>query len=249
MKLKSIYTALAAISCLGLSSAHAASIDIVGPSSFQQGVDTTFDLDIFGNNLLEGLNSAGDLSFYTQGGGLTINFDPAILQVNQTSFDEFGTNNSATDIWDFQRTATFDNVNGVIDLFVARTGTSLTMPASQLLTSIRFDIIGAGDSVLDIASADVSIGGFAYTADVAPPDPTGPQTTISAFYCVDGIQTFDAANQPTCGHGAPDGEPSIFLNDGLISVAPQTVVPVPAAVWLFGSGLIGLVGIARRRNV
>lgn len=26
-----------------------------------------------------------------------------------------------------------------------------------------------------------------------------------------------------------------------------TVVPVPAAVWLFGSGLLGLVGIARRR--
>ena len=25
------------------------------------------------------------------------------------------------------------------------------------------------------------------------------------------------------------------------------VVPVPAAVWLFGSGLIGLVGVARRR--
>ena len=27
-----------------------------------------------------------------------------------------------------------------------------------------------------------------------------------------------------------------------------TVVPVPAAVWLFGSGLIGLIGIGRRRN-
>jgi hypothetical protein len=26
------------------------------------------------------------------------------------------------------------------------------------------------------------------------------------------------------------------------------VVPVPAAVWLFGSGLIGLLGIARRRE-
>jgi|GEM_PF-1917926 len=29
---------------------------------------------------------------------------------------------------------------------------------------------------------------------------------------------------------------------------PQEVVPVPAAVWLFGSGLLGLVGIARRKK-
>ena len=27
-----------------------------------------------------------------------------------------------------------------------------------------------------------------------------------------------------------------------------TLVPVPAAVWLFGSGLIGLIGIARRKK-
>ena len=26
-----------------------------------------------------------------------------------------------------------------------------------------------------------------------------------------------------------------------------TVIPVPAAVWLFGSGLLGLIGIARRK--
>jgi len=28
----------------------------------------------------------------------------------------------------------------------------------------------------------------------------------------------------------------------------STVVPVPAALWLFGSGLLGLIGIARRKN-
>jgi len=28
-----------------------------------------------------------------------------------------------------------------------------------------------------------------------------------------------------------------------------TIIPVPAAVWLFGSGLLGLVGVARRRTV
>ena len=27
-----------------------------------------------------------------------------------------------------------------------------------------------------------------------------------------------------------------------------TVVPVPAAVWLFGSGLLGLIGVARRKK-
>jgi hypothetical protein len=30
-------------------------------------------------------------------------------------------------------------------------------------------------------------------------------------------------------------------------LGPVTVIPVPAAVWLFGSGLIGLAGIARRK--
>ena len=28
----------------------------------------------------------------------------------------------------------------------------------------------------------------------------------------------------------------------------ETVVPIPAAVWLFGSGLIGLIGVARRKK-
>jgi hypothetical protein len=30
--------------------------------------------------------------------------------------------------------------------------------------------------------------------------------------------------------------------------AAVAAVPVPAAVWLFGSGLIGLIGMARRRK-
>ena len=28
----------------------------------------------------------------------------------------------------------------------------------------------------------------------------------------------------------------------------MTIVPIPTAVWLFGSGLIGLIGIARRKK-
>jgi hypothetical protein len=51
-------------------------------------------------------------------------------------------------------------------------------------------------------------------------------------------------------HILTDGTPasgSIFWDDASLSATPA-VVPVPAAVWLFGSGLLGLVGVARRRK-
>ena len=38
----------------------------------------------------------------------------------------------------------------------------------------------------------------------------------------------------------PNGDDSAWVGAG--------VIPVPAAVWLFGSGLIGLVGVARRKK-
>ncbi len=48
-----------------------------------------------------------------------------------------------------------------------------------------------------------------------------------------------------------DGGVTDYFN-GLVPVMSLTIttsaVPVPAAVWLFGSGLIGLIGIARRKK-
>ncbi len=44
---------------------------------------------------------------------------------------------------------------------------------------------------------------------------------------------------------APGG--AIFLDSASLTVS-SAVIPVPAAVWLFGSGLLGLVGVARRRK-
>lgn len=40
----------------------------------------------------------------------------------------------------------------------------------------------------------------------------------------------------------------VYYEAWSVDFAPAAVIPVPAAVWLFGSGLIGLVGVARRRK-
>lgn len=55
--------------------------------------------------------------------------------------------------------------------------------------------------------------------------------------------------------GNGDGIPGVTVADGpfvdtsFAIDGTLTAVPVPAAVWLFGSGLIGLFGVARRRNI
>ena len=51
-------------------------------------------------------------------------------------------------------------------------------------------------------------------------------------------------------HSSPQTRPDYTTSSGTASflVRDVTVVPVPAAIWLFGSGLIGLIGIARRKK-
>jgi hypothetical protein len=45
----------------------------------------------------------------------------------------------------------------------------------------------------------------------------------------------------------------LFASDALyresgLAIAPVSPVPVPAAIWLFGTGLIGLIGFTKRRK-
>jgi len=73
--------------------------------------------------------------------------------------------------------------------------------------------------------------------------------------CAPSNNSFDGKRSTGYADIIPGQEDVYFFNpyarevviDG-ITVSGPTVIPVPAAVWLFGSGLLGLVGIARRKK-
>ena len=109
-------------------------------------------------------------------------------------------------------------------------------------------------------------------------DPNGPYTgTVGVPVQFDGTGSYhpdgsayvfkwDFGDGSSTGYGAFPTPTHTYANPGLYDVMLEVVdvfgntdlggttadisaIPVPATVWLFGSGLLGLIGIARRRKV
>ncbi len=82
-------------------------------------------------------------------------------------------------------------------------------------------------------------------------------TCVGSLCALIGILDIDGVRYQLDGSITPAGGDLLTLtvqtgNNSIYTIdlvtASSTVVPVPAAVWLFGSGLLGLVGVARRKN-
>lgn len=81
------------------------------------------------------------------------------------------------------------------------------------------------DTVVDTTNGDIGIGGSPMTA--------GPFKGFNANFDILSMHIESCApNICSCA----------------VNNCPPATVPIPAAVWLFGSGLVGLAGIARRKR-
>ncbi len=147
-------------------------------------------------------------------------------------------------------------------------------PDDSSITDVYFDD-GSIASISSIASIDNSDPGVSFSLNASPPDLPGGNSITPAFNATPGLTADSDAPPPI--NGVNPGESLgilVDLNGGVsyadllsdivsmdlrIGIHVQAYasggsesfvnnVPVPAAVWLFGSGLLGLVGVARRKR-
>jgi hypothetical protein len=76
------------------------------------------------------------------------------------------------------------------------------------------------------------------------PDMEAPLGTSSSIYMLTSNGTTTSPPQSYIA-----GTATLGTNGTLTFTQNTTAVPLPAAVWLFGSGLLGLVGVSRRRKI
>jgi hypothetical protein len=111
-------------------------------------------------------------------------------------------------------------------------------------------------------SSSFNLSNFTFTCDGPP---AGSGATINCLW--DGndlgsagkpagdqvwmLSSVDGNGDTIMGINMAPGGPFAGFNANFLANmdgTPKAVIPIPAAVWLFGSGLLGLVGIARRKK-
>jgi hypothetical protein len=103
----------------------------------------------------------------------------------------------------------------------------------ELIGTIDLSTTAIAGVITSNSGAELDAGGF--NTALSP-----PKWTLT-FGTAPGIDTVIYSPLPGCGS-------CVFEGDWVVTSGPPAIVPVPAAVWLFGSGILGLIGIAKRKS-
>ena len=143
---------------------------------------------------------------------------------------------------DFSPTTLGTNINGCVSTGVDRE----CNPAGINLMDSEDDTINLFSLDADVTSFAVAVSAFDFSSDVG---------SANVLLNGDFVGILSTANPSV---SAVFVDPSLaqvvqivntdaeLLNYSFLTLASP--IPVPAAVWLFGSGLLGLIGVARRKK-
>ncbi|MCG7990062.1 MAG: hypothetical protein JAY99_13875 [Candidatus Thiodiazotropha lotti] len=137
------------------------------------------------------------------------------------------------------------------------TGSPFTMSTSRIDVSYTGDVptvtnnFSSGSHTETVTNPSANNFRATLTADLLIPN-TNPTFDIQAQLVtwasptgIHGSMTSNFANTANISFTLPDGIDFTSDSGVFLSVNP---VPIPAAVWLFGSGLLGFIGISRRKR-
>ena len=96
------------------------------------------------------------------------------------------------------------------------------------------------DGILDVSFLDLGAGEFS----------PGLGDSLDILIADEILGEFDILTLAILGNGL-DWDVSYILDDlgaDFVRLSVVNAIPVPASVWLLGSGLIGLIGMARRKK-
>lgn len=234
-------------------------------------IDFTAGCFTFGSCVIGGLGNVTDNAITVRGNGSGVAGDGLVGQVGFT----VGADGNTLTITSYQQDTYTGTAGGDFSLeanggslagfsgFISDSGdVSLTLDRvgfpnffSYLDNSVwnvdnSAAIAGQGDPTTGVLDALTTGSDSAWTPGT-PATAVNPLTGSALVAAGSGTWTGLLVNSGNVGAawGAFDGTP--YTEQFEITVngtAAAPTVPVPAAVWLFGSGLLGLVGVARRRS-
>ena len=128
---------------------------------------------------------------------------------------------------------------------------------NQIPSYVQLDIVTfadiSGQLEVNISGNDIWFTNVSLSTDSNPDE--GYRLLETAIGSYDGVDfTYQSPSQPYSSYfGSFDGTSLslytdyIFYSEIYGDVASVSSVPLPAAVWLFGSGLLGLIGLGKRK--
>lgn len=131
---------------------------------------------------------------------------------------------------------------GGIDSTVSTINTNIAAQAGNPSTKSVFGTSTAGAGVWDATVVGGAIGNWFSNGPVTYPGLVANElNTFQSLYGVTGNGGTAIAKLQVYSLGSLE-----LTSNGTLETA-QSTVPVPAALWLFGSGLLGLLGVGRRK--
>ena len=132
----------------------------------------------------------------------------------------------------------------------ANVGVGLLSAGQEITVSFDWKGINADGGVVDVVLfSELAAGGVSQTVNLlGGPAASANWTNVTQTFNIGPDVSGGVTLQFVAICGAAASCISDYSWDNVSIMADVNAVPVPAAAWLFGSGLLGLVGVARRKK-